>query len=85
MLKAKISIQRLEYRMQKTHTLKKYTYIDKCCIQYVQIENIGAVIVTYFGNSTVCTIACTICNIGAPCEATGRVRVSSFTESELCI
>lgn len=32
MLKAKISIQRLEYRKQK-----KYNSVDKCCKQYVQI------------------------------------------------
>lgn len=65
MLKAKISIQRLEYRMQKknkkTHTLthneKKYKYIDLCCIQNVQIENMGTVMGTYVGSSTVCTIA----------------------------
>ncbi len=42
--------------MQTTHR-KKYKDIVKCCKQYVQAENMSAVIVTYFGNSTVCTLA----------------------------
>lgn len=66
---------------------KKYKYIDKCCIQYVQIENIGAVIVTYVGDSTVCTIAVYVTLVPSvrQWEESTVGHVSSFTEFELCV
>lgn len=49
------------------------------------IENIGAVMVTYFGKSTVCTIAVYVTLV--PCVRQSEEQtvdhVSSFTESEL--
>lgn len=73
--------------MQQHKHWEKYKYIDKCCIQYVQIENIGAVKVTYFDGSTVSTIA--VCVTAVPSERQLEEltvdHVSSFTESQLFV
>lgn len=73
--------------MQQHKHWEKYKYIDKCCIQYVQIENIGAVKVTHFDDSTGSTIAVDVTAVPSErqLEELTVDHVSSFTESQLFV